>query len=353
VNIFYAIFLTFYLIFFLIRIFGKSKIQFIIIKKVERIEGRNIEKGFYETKILFDPFRWLRNLMMYNKGNYLSNGTKLIYLKKPKPTIIETINKFYMEFFIFFTQELDKKRMLEEINNFKEYKEKLIQNFSKGMVKNYNAITGGVNKEIFVENDILTKNLPKYLKTKVLNDLEMSMEKHPGMMLVVPFNKDKCAILRSNLTTNKNALPYIKNKLGIRSELNTVKLTVGEYFSYLKDFQICIFDWKDIEGLIREGMIKSYKISNNQLEALEYSIRKGIKEGEIKVVDNINKVNGKKFSIVYDKEDQPFISILRDNDKENIIAVFKRENIEMSNIRLPRKLIEDYTKIIEKIENKD
>jgi hypothetical protein len=46
--------------------------------------------------------------MMYNKGNYLTNGTKIIYLKKPKPIIIETINKF------------------------KEYKEKLIQNFLMG-----------------------------------------------------------------------------------------------------------------------------------------------------------------------------------------------------------------------------
>jgi hypothetical protein len=57
VNIFYVIFLTFYINFFLIRIFDKSKIQFKKIKKVERIEGKNIEKGFYETKILFDPFR--------------------------------------------------------------------------------------------------------------------------------------------------------------------------------------------------------------------------------------------------------------------------------------------------------
>jgi hypothetical protein len=273
-NIFYVIFLTFYLIFFLIRIFGKSKIQLKKIKKVERIEGRNIEKGYYETKILFDPFRWLRNLMMYNKGNYLTNGTKIIYLKKPKPTIIETINKFYMEFFIFFTQELDKKRMLEEINNFKEYKEKLIQNFSKGMVKNYNAITGRVNKEIFVDNDILTKGLSENVKKKVKEDLEMSMEKHPGIMLVVPFNKDKCVILRSNLT-HKEDNQFITNRLGVRSEINTVKLTVGEYFSYLKDFQICIFAWEDIEGLIREGMIKSYKISDNQLEELVYSIRKG------------------------------------------------------------------------------
>jgi hypothetical protein len=175
---------------------------------------------------------------MYNKGNNLSNGTKIIYLKKPKPTIIETINKFYMEFFIFFTQELDKKRMLEEINKFKEYKEKLIQNFSKGMVKNYNAITGRVNKDLFVDNDILTKDLPKYLKEKVKEDLEKSMEEHPGIMLVVPFNKDKCAILRSNLT---HQMKPIVNSFGVKSEINKVSLTVGEYFSYLKDFQICIF----------------------------------------------------------------------------------------------------------------
>jgi hypothetical protein len=54
-NIFYVVFFIFYINFFLIRIFDKSKIWFFIIKKVERIEGRNIEKEYYETKILFGP----------------------------------------------------------------------------------------------------------------------------------------------------------------------------------------------------------------------------------------------------------------------------------------------------------
>jgi hypothetical protein len=107
-----------------------------------------------------------------------------------------------------------------------------------------------------------------------------------------------------------------------------------------------------LEGLIKEGMIyTNFVISKRQIEELDYSLTEGIIKGEIKIVDNI--VNGKRYSIVYNKNGQPLIRIMSNGSKNDIITVFKRENMEINNLRLPKELIEDYIKIIEKFEKKD
>jgi hypothetical protein len=104
--------------------------------------------------------------------------------------------------------------------------------------------------------------------------------------------------------------------------------------------------------LLKEGLLyTNFVISKRQTEELDYSLTEGITKGEIMIVDNI--VNGKKYSMVYNKNGQLLIRIMSNGSKNDIITVFKRENIEMNNLRLPKELIEDYTKIIEKFEKKD
>jgi hypothetical protein len=341
-NIFYVVFFIFYIIFFLIRIFDKSKIQFFIIKKVERIEGRNIEKGYYETKILFGPWRWFRKYLSMNSGNELQLRIEIIQMRKP--TILEMFNKYYMKTFIFLTQELNKKKIFDSVNS--------LQNIIKeNKIQNYNVLLGvGVSVKKFIEKDILTKNLSKREKIKVEADLRMAMEKHPGIIIVTSLNENYCTILRTNLTTNRNDQNFILNNLGVTSEISNVKGFVN--FGYIRDLQICIFKWSELGLLIKEGLIyTNFVISKRQTEELDYSLTEGITKGEIMIVDNI--VNGKKYSMVYNKNGQPLIRIMSNGSKNDIITVFKRENMEMNNLRLPKELIEDYTKIIEKLENKD